>query len=102
MSHIVRANESCHTQVATHTVSAIGNSTLYPKNYFEILFAIFQLTIGMVWNCVCGYTVGMFSYVFAYKLYSYQNIHTCTRVYITHHALICFYFMIYGLPSVHC
>jgi len=33
--------------VATHTVSAIGNSTLYPKNYFEVFFAIFQLTIGM-------------------------------------------------------
>ena len=33
--------------VATHTVSAIGNSTLYPKNYIEVLFAIVQLTIGM-------------------------------------------------------
>ena len=33
--------------VATHTVSAIGNSTLYPKNYVEVLFAIVQMTIGM-------------------------------------------------------
>jgi len=33
--------------VATHTVSAIGNTTLYPKNYLEVIFAILQLTVGM-------------------------------------------------------
>ena len=33
--------------IATHTVSAIGNATLYPKNYVEIVFCILQLTVGM-------------------------------------------------------
>ena len=73
-------NESCHTQVATHTVSAIGNSTLYPKNYFEIFFAIFQLTIGMVWSCVYVYTLGILSYVFTYQLCTHPNKYTHAHV----------------------
>lgn len=33
--------------VATHTVSSIGNTTLYPKNWAEIIYAICQLSVGM-------------------------------------------------------
>ena len=40
--------------IATHTVSAIGNATLYPKNYVEIVFCILQvLPLWRVCTCVC-------------------------------------------------
>ena len=44
--------------IATHTVSAIGNATIYPKNYVEIVFCILQLTVG----CILQLTVGMTFY----------------------------------------